>query len=119
MEETLEHVLDELDEVRNQLEIIKTKLLRLLHQDYNIRFGRDPGDGNENGLSSTESNETSLEDEDYRAVDGSDGTSESSNSENKGSGNDGSDNSYDQEQSDSCSDSCWALDYAEEQHKVW
>ena len=115
MDESLENILDILDVVINQLEVIKSKILRFLHQDYNPDDNRFDINSNENNVSegdviennesssesiesssgsfesSSENNEKSSEDEDYRADDGSDRISENSEA---------LENSYDN--SDSC-----------------
>ena len=84
---------------------------------HNENIGTNHAD-NESGSPSSDNESEYESDHQHVGPNGND-RSESSYSEDNWSENDSSDNSYGPEQSDSCSDSCWALDYAEEQHKVW
>ena len=110
MEESIERILDQLDLIINEVQEIKSRMLRMLHFDNeNNGIGINHADNDNGSLSSDNESENSFE------GDGSDphnigpngyDISESSDSEDIGSENDVGDDYDPEEQSDSGSDSC-------------
>ena len=95
-ERAIEQILDQLDLIINEVQEIKSRMLRLLHSNFdndNIGIGINHADNDSGSLSSDNESDHHNGPNDYYI-------SENSNSEDTGS--EGSDNSYDpEEQSDS------------------
>ena len=123
MEESIERILDQLDLIINEVQEIKSRMLRMLHSNFdheNNGIGINHADNDNGSLSSDNGSENSFDgdgSDPHNIGPNGDDIPESSDSEDVGSENDGGesyslyfttgDNSYDpEEQSDSCSDSC-------------